>query len=258
MVGLVMDLELIRMNSDIPALWWPRVLFSCVDRLSEQGCVVAVLPTGVDRPSSLMKLDAVVGVERSDGTPGLPAGLPFGLPVFYGGPGAPPGCARVTPDFSGLVHDVMTHLYGRGARRVALIAPMVQISAPDLIKRAFLEWHVTRGEAPGPVLVGHDAAGQVDAAVAAGCDAIFSTTNQSPVLLRALTGRGLRVPADMRLVTLSEGVIEHWMEPSVTVVSLQGDQNGRVLADAILTAVASGVTGEVVVRHRLIEGGSTR
>ena len=256
-VGLVMDLDLIGMDSLIPGLWWPRVLFSCADRLASLGCVIAVLPTIDLAPGPTMRLDAIVAVERSDGSPGLPSTIPYGTPVFFGGPGAPRDSAQVVPDFAGLVADGLGHLAARGARRTGLICPPSPISAPGLMRDAFETWHASRGLPVGPVSGAGDARDQVSELLAAGCDAVFSTTNTSPELLRALLAHGCDVPGDVRLLTLSEGVIEHWLDPSVTVMSLQGAVNGIRLAEAIDEALRSGSPRDVLLEHRLIEGGST-
>lgn len=259
-VGVVLDLEAVALHSNsAPALWWPRACLTMVGELAEQGVGVQLLSAGSPALARAGDLDAIVTVERPGGLGVLPDHLPFGVPVFVGGdidqPARPLG--RVAPSFDAAVREALDHLADAGSRQPGLLTLPARLSFAEHMEAAHDAW--CRERRVRPVVVGRDGGSwdrRVEEALRTGCDGLLCLEPASEEILAAVRRRAA-VPGEVRLVVVSEGLIEQHLRPSVTTLSFQGEVAGRLIAAAVLEALESGRPRDVRLPHLLSPREST-
>lgn len=259
-VGVVLDVPTIALDSDEhPALWWPRVLLSLVEELGREGVVVSCISAESPAIHTPLSLDALVTIERPGGNAVLPDDLPYGVPVFLGGDAersARPA-SRVAPSYADAARTALDHLADGGAQRPGLLTVAPRISHARHLEAGYEAWCLERGLEPVVVgRAGGSPAVCADALVDAGCDAVLSVSNASASILAALRRRG-RVPEDISLVVLAEGLVEQHLDPPVTTLSFDGTAAGRDVATAVLDALRSGTARDVLIGHTLCPRGSS-
>jgi len=260
-VGVVVDDAAINLESNIaPALWWPRAVFALVNALGEHNIAVQLISAGQEVSVSSLPIDALITVERPGGHAVIPPGIPFGIPIFFGGDliGDPRASAQVAPNYSTVTSLGLDHLVDAGSKSPGLLTIPARVSFAEHFETAYRTWCEQHDCEPR---VSGENGGSIDRNIAIlleeGCDSVLAINNASVEIVSALTSR-VRVPQDVKLLVVSEGLLEAQLRPTVSVVSLDGAAAGRAVASHVVSALETGRATDVEIVAKLIVGESTR
>ena len=259
-VGVVIDTAAVNLDSNqSPAMWWPRAIFALVDELANHNIVVQLISAKTETDWPTLAVDAVITVERPGGHTVRPQGLPYGTPIFFGGDldSSDDTVTQIAPDFDSVCDLALSHLAKRGAQRIGLLTLAARISFAAHVEASYERWCSQQGQQP--IVVGRNGGAPallVDELLTRGCDSIFSISNASAEILKALMEQR-RVPDQCKLLVLSEGLVEEHLRPRVTVVSLDGARAGRMVAEQIVKAINADRPSSVRIEPLLILGEST-
>jgi len=155
-----------------------------------------------------------------------------------------PDASAVLCDHAAGVEQVTEHLHALGHRRIALVAGPLRVRPSRELQRGFevacarlgLEPVVETGEFSGEF--GQDATMRVLSA-SPRPTAIISGFNQIlPGVLRAIGAHGLRIPADVSLVTFDDVPMLEFVDPPIATVSRDPLVIGREAARLLLGRIA--------------------
>ena len=232
-----------------PGLFWLRFDDAFVRRCSEQDLVVSF--AGEGRAQSLLDsgIDALVvlGSHRESVFENLR--IPFGLPIVSLDPIPQYESVQLSHDHAAIADQVCSHLDEQGCTNLAWVAMPGGERFWDPVAAALTKWckkhrmrfssHLHDGSVEGI----HAAAA---AALDAGADGIFWALGNPRDVLNGIENRGKRVPDDVLLIMVSEGLIEQSMTPSVSTLSFEGFGCGEAIADMCAEVVNLGTRPELV------------
>ena len=187
--------------------------------------------------------------------------LGFGIPVITVGMVTedPRVAARVTQNNLDSTVEVLDHLWDNGSRAPAFFIPTGWGYARSA-RASYAVWCHQRGIKPLIVElangrdIGEDAdklSHAITWALEAGADGIYSLglDANTPALLAGLQKAGKRVPVDVLVVAVSDGLIEPHLDPPVTTLSFDGTAMGAA-ASQLAQELLHGNTGSTGVgRH---------
>ena len=176
--------------------------------------------------------------------------------------------STVTIDDQDVGHDAAEYLLARGHRRILGVFgdQRQRISAMRL--RGFKQAHAERGiKLPETQIVRMSAAEPVEQALGRALDAhpdttaVFTMTDE--LLMRShyvLMQRGLRIPDDVSLLAISDGLAPAFLFPNVTHFRHSGMEVGERTAHILIGLIAhrSDAMMDVRIRTTLVETGSVR
>lgn len=168
-------------------------------------------------------------------------------------------------DHAAGVRLALDHLHGRGARAVALLSGAQPWAWFDDALRAYENWCVETGAAPVVRHLDLDRPGDAAAGAVADLldegiriDAVLALpTNAALGVLDAAARRGLRVPADLRVVAGVDGPLMAAARPAVTALDLRPDELGERAVRLLLARLAGGAPGPDLIEARLHARAST-
>jgi LacI family transcriptional regulator len=167
--------------------------------------------------------------------------------------GGPRDASRVLFDHASGFRAATEYLVGLGHRRIALIA-----GSPDLRparERVGAVMQVmTHAGLPKPLLVtGSLSRAQGNAAMSGLCEkshpptAVLCGSNQLlPGVLEAIRQRGLRIPADLSLITTDNVELAEFHEPRLSSINRDAAAFGWAAADSLLRRMAGGSSDTVI------------
>lgn len=235
------------------------------------GLALTLIPRSPD-PARLtaFPLDGFAAVDPLTGDPVVGAFSQLGLPVVTCERDLTPGAehaGRVEGDYRPAMTELLDHLAGQGALRVALIAPGPETSWGLELRTAYQSWCDSRGhqellhDVPfpaSPELV-HDAAMRALRAYPP-ADAVVSGIDGGALgALVAAAEFGRRVPEDLLVASCVDSPALRACRPAITALDLRPDEMGRRLAGLLHALLVSSLPhGTVeVVRARLVIRAST-
>lgn len=239
-----------------PKAHWERLSYAFSQALAEAEIANAVVPVGALEFVDRLAIDAIILVDPVGDAERIPQLMPFGVPVLVVNP--PPGSngftAAIRTGYDGVLADSLVHLLEAGAVRPALIITPKPMTPLPLVISSYTQWCEAHG-----VPVSYRQTLDVPAAaaelLAEGADAFLihgdDTLNDVESLLAALASAGKRVPDDVLVLSLSEGLREPQMNPPVTTMSSLGAQAGRRAAEMIIGGFRTGHFEDLLVSHQL-------
>lgn len=140
--------------------------------------------------------------------------------------------------------DALDHLAGQGAVRPGLIGREEETTYNATLTDAYRQWCDERGINP-IVSVSQGEPQQMEdrsaAMVADGqADAVVSLVAEGASVMAGVARAGKTVPDDVLVLSMSEGAVEEFTHPPGSVMSLCGDQSGRMVAKVFARGIASG------------------
>ncbi|MFZ1362425.1 MAG: LacI family DNA-binding transcriptional regulator [Candidatus Nanopelagicales bacterium] len=157
---------------------------------------------------------------------------------------------------------VLDHLWERGADNIAVAyRPYQGDHAVDTISE-YRRWCDEKGQAPviiedleGP----EELTAKVTEALDSGCDAFFSYLPESRTVFDAIVQSGKSMPDDIMLVAHAEGVLEASRTPSVTTLSMRGQEVVLDMIDPLMRAMNNEIDDQefVTVYAKLVQREST-
>lgn len=196
-----------------------------------------------------LPLDGVIVIDPADDDETLPVLRSRGVAMVFVGrdPNGEPGDVVVQNDRRAATYGVFDHLVAAGAERPALLSLRTFESFTDECIRAALEWSAVRGVTP-VTHVGEVDPGADPASLRAVADAFLSLPSRpdgvfclyerlATELLAAARHRGIEVPGDLRVVTISEIGVAPSTSPPLTTLDLEqaalGETAASLLADLL-------------------------
>jgi DNA-binding LacI/PurR family transcriptional regulator len=168
------------------------------------------------------------------------------------------GCVR--SDHTAALRELLEHLAGAGARRIALVAAGEETAWSAELGRAYRAWCSERGaealEARVPISPRPEYAERATTellARAAPPDAIVCAPDGgAAAVVRAAVARGLSVPGDVLVASCVDGPLVAATAPPVTAIDLQPGLAGRraasLLADLLAGRAEAGTEQDVPTR----------
>lgn len=220
-------------------IFWPRLNEGLVRRCAQAGTVVAFC--GPNQAQELIDcgVDALLvlgqGIEDFDSLH-----IPFGMPIIAADP--IPGR---TVSFD--IHDpytvtrvVVDHFVAHERLQIGWLRGVGAENMFDRWTPAFAELAASDGASF--TVAHHDLSSDgigsaLDELLAANVNAIFATFANSVKLASELRKRGIRLPDDVALVVLAEGLIEEAMTPALSTLSMKSIEVGEVIAEYCLDAI---------------------
>jgi len=235
------------------------------------GLALTLIPRSPD-PARLTALpvDGFAAVDPVAGDPVPQAFSQLGVPVITcareRGPAAGQA-GRVEGESRLAMTELLDHLAGQGAHRVALIAPGGQSAWGLDLRAAYQRWCRARARPELLYEVAYAAGpGAAQAAAMAAlraeppADAVVSGIDGGAIgALIAAAAIGRRVPADLLVASCMDSAALRSCSPAITALDLRPDEMGRRLAGLLHALLHSALpAGTVqVVRARLVVRGST-
>lgn len=170
-------------------------------------------------------------------------GLPF---VVWGGRLPDQRYCTVGCDNVAAGELATAHLLAHGRRRIAFFG-MREMPEVELRWRGHVRALADAGLAPDPALECRIrfTAAEAEKATAdllaggAAPDAIFATSDLlAMAAIKALSGRGVRVPEDIAVVGFDDIRLARWYSPPLTTISQHIGQGGRLLVDILMARLA--------------------
>ncbi|MFJ1754674.1 LacI family DNA-binding transcriptional regulator [Kitasatospora sp. NPDC088134] len=237
----------------------------------ERGYALVLLPAGCGPEEwADLPLDAAIVADPIDHDPLVEDFLAARVPLFTDrSVEGRPGAHWVDVDAEAAVREVLDHLHGQGARRVALLSPGTATRFHRAVTDTYLHWCAEHGLTPrqaytdgpgdGPVLAAVDAllTGPGDPP-----DALFVLAEAGPPLvLDAVRRAGLAVPEQLLLVCASEEPSAEHTRPPVSTLSMSPAAVAVKGIELLIAALESGSrepTGALVPTRLEIRASSLR
>lgn len=205
--------------------------------LTEAGLRAHLITPG----SPIGAVDVLVYVGgRAEGT--LHDGNGSGAPVVVFGavPSDLDPQVHVELDHRGMTNQVLSHLVGQGYSQPGLIVHTGDGAQYTAVAQAYQTWCEAAGIEPrllctdvsGPPA--HELARSI---ITSGADSIYDLSGSPADVLRGIHELSLDVPRDVGLVSRSESDVAATITPSVTSMSMLGQQAGMILGEATIRAV---------------------
>ncbi|MEU6862031.1 LacI family DNA-binding transcriptional regulator [Streptomyces sp. NPDC046876] len=226
--------------------YFSRLLTAATAAAHARGYALTVLPAerGAEPLWHTLAVDGMLLLDSPAGDPVLAALRARGLPVVFDGrpPDPRPGDVWVDNDHEAATREVLDHLAGAGARRIALHAAYGREHYTEAVGAAYRRWCAERGM-PAVVVPfdPEDAAGHAFDSVFAAPpgrrpDAVHCVYDPGGrQVLAAAARHGLRVPGELLLVCASEDPGYGVGEPAVTTLSLEPE----LLAERAVAALVA-------------------
>ncbi len=153
-----------------------------------------------------------------------------------------PQTPRVDQDFREAMDDVLGHLREQSYERPAFLSIPEHISSTDDMKAAFVE--LTSDRVVAIARDYSDDAARVSASAALTAERppdafICATERQAIGVYRAAADLGLRIPADVGVVSFGESTLARGFKPPVTAICLFPEQSGQELV-YLMTRILAG------------------
>lgn len=247
LVGLLLSRAAFAPDPTSPRLFWPRFLVGFADGLAAAGHGMIVV---TEDSRTLLSRTPIQGVAMAaDPTENGRSVVPFGTPVLRWGDPAQGPCAG--HDYRSIAEVVTEQLAAHRRRHLALVFADTRI--PGMVPlRDELTAAAQRREL-ATTLWGADTAA-LEAVLAAGADAVVTPGTDVPGILRHLAAADRRVPADVAVISISEGEVESQCDPAVTHVSLCGRSSGYAVAQACLALMRGQPPQPVVLPFEFVAG----
>ena len=247
LVGLLLSKAAFESDPTSPRLFWPRFLAGFADGLAAEGHGMVVV-TEDSKPLLARTPIRAVAMAADPNVDGRSV-VPFGTPVLrWGAPAAGPFAGH---DYEQIADLVMGRLHGVGRGHAALVFADTQIPGMTAMRDA-LESHAhARGIAVTVCGADEDS---LSGALAAGADAVVTPGTDVPGILRRVAAAGRGVPADVSVVSISEGDVVSQIVPAVTHVDLQGRESGRAVAAQCLRLMRGEPEAAVVLPFDFMPG----
>jgi LacI family transcriptional regulator len=158
---------------------------------------------------------------------------------------------RVELDHRGMTNQVLNHLSKNGYSSPALILHDGDGDQYTAVASTYQEWcevhgvaqHLSRVKPGGP-----PASDVARTVIDSGADSIYDLSGRIADVLHGIENLGLSVPRDIGLVSRSEGDVAASMTPSVTSMSMLGQQVGQIIGEATIRTVGRSLD----VRERIV------
>ena len=255
LAGLIVGPELGAGGATRPVFFFHRAMAQLTDELARRGWATVQ----VSRPHHSRDSDFpadVIAILNDDPSQGPIDWLPPGVPVVVVDParGDSPLTTYVGHDVAAATRTVFDHLQENRSLRPALLVDRAPSTTADVMSDAYRTW--CESAACEPLIFYTEnrslSADLADAMKRAGVDGLLSYTGWSNKVLATLLERGFRVPQDLRLVVLGEGLIERDLEPPVSYLSFEAAQTGTIIADTIVRAASGEPPTTVVLPHSFV------
>ncbi|MFD3551669.1 LacI family DNA-binding transcriptional regulator [Streptomyces goshikiensis] len=212
-----------------------------------RGYALTTLPAdrGAGTPWHTLSVDGMLLLDSPRGDPVLSALRARGIPVVFDGrPADPrPGDIWVDNDHAATTREVLDHLAGSGARRIALHGGFGDEHYTYAVTRAYEEWCAERGRPPLPIpFEPGDAPGHAFDRAFGGraADAVYCLYDPGArQVLAAAARHGLRVPDELLLVCASEDPAYALGDPAVSTVTLRPAVIGESAVAALVGLLES-------------------
>lgn len=249
----------------VAVAYFSRWLTAATSAAHAHGYALTTLPAdrGAGTPWHHLAVDGMLLLDSPYDDPVLRALRARGIPlVFDGRPADPrPGDVWVDNDHTATTHEVLDHLAGAGARRIALHAGFGDEHYTRAVTEAYGRWCARRGRTPLPIRFDpDDGPGHAfDRAFAEGAaDAVYSLYDPGGrQALAAAARHGLSVPGDLLLVCASEDPAYADCLPPVSTVTLHPEALAETAVAALVAlledgapAAPGGLTVPATLLHR--------
>jgi DNA-binding LacI/PurR family transcriptional regulator len=225
---------------------------------------LVLLPTGLE-PERLAAtdVDGLIVADPVRDDPGVARVAAAGVTVVTCERDPTPGAHHagcVHSDHTAALRELLEHLAGAGARRIALVAAGEETAWSAELGRAYRAWCDEHGvsvlEARVPISPRPEYAERATAELLDGAeppDAIVCAPDGgAAAVVRAVSARGLRVPGDVLVASCVDGPLVAATAPPVTAIDLQPALAGRraatLLADLLAGRAAPGTEQDVPTR----------
>lgn len=179
-----------------------------------------------------------------------------------------PGSGRnVAMELAAASATAVRYLHGMGHRRIAMVSGPADLQPAQLRERGFVDAVRALG-LPSELVARGEFSEQGGASAAGrlldrepGPTAVYcSTLGQAVGALHAIRTRGLRVPADVSVVTYDDLPLAGYLDPPLTSVAMPLLELGAAAVDAVLQQLAGGPAADVAIRvpPAIVERGSVR
>ena len=231
-----------------PKAFWQRAIYSLTTELTQAGIGnVFVSASGVDRITNL-PVDALLAVMPPRGADVVPPGLAYGTPVIgvvtYERPELESDVdAMIRADYESAVGDSIDHLVENGAKQLALLTTGQPMAPQVGLSEAFSHACRDRGIRLRLVLR-LIAADEVASLLDIGIDAFIvhgdDILDDIRHVITTIQECGRRIPQDVLVMSLAEGIGEDHLSPPVTTLSWCGVKTGAVVAKVVREGLGSG------------------
>ncbi|MFI6602212.1 LacI family DNA-binding transcriptional regulator [Nonomuraea sp. NPDC050536] len=160
------------------------------------------------------------------------------------------------------LHELLDHLRGRGAERVALLTGSDPDSYTLDTEQAYRAWSLATGN---PVIIEALQPGEPPVAAAERLlsrpgrpDAVHGLNETyGEALLSTARRLGLSIPGDLQVTIMCETAEDKQWDVPLTVLSLEAESRGALAAGALIDLLNGGDPGRLLVPTRLVMRGST-
>jgi LacI family transcriptional regulator len=209
------------------------------------------------------QVEGVVMIPTSSGHALLEEIRRFGRPLVFADRSVRlRGSISVTSDGAAAARLAVEHLIGHGHTRIACLGGPVGWPGADRV-RGYREALTAAGLTPAALVHrpfdGTAAHGALDDLLASAPTAVFAASDQQAIgILRAAWDRGLRVPADLAIVSLDGSPSGRFTTPGLTTVDQHVESMGRLATDLLLSTIDGDTVkpGHRVTESYLVARGS--
>jgi DNA-binding LacI/PurR family transcriptional regulator len=236
--------------------------FGVVDEAMRRETPVVLIPNGTTEASLARDhVDGYIVIDALDDDPQLRRILAAGKPVVAAEPlpdGMPAAAGVVSFDHPRGMTELLDHLAGRGARRVAMISPPLDTAWARQVNQTYTAWCLDHGRPPAVVTAPFlaDASSIVRPvdelfALPTPPDAVIVAQDGiATAVAAAITARGHHVGDDVLLAACVDGLAVRSSIPPITAIDLVPREHGKACADLLLSLLAEDPVTETTVSLR--------
>ncbi|WTW99099.1 LacI family transcriptional regulator [Streptomycetaceae bacterium NBC_01309] len=241
--------------------YYMNLAFGAVARAQDDGLDLVLLggSAGTHGPLAT-RVDGLLAIDPDTSDPTVPELLDAGVPVVTGEryPGVSPApTGAVVCDNAASLSAILDHLYGRGARRPALLAPYGDSAWAQALRASAAEWSAATG-VPVAVRTVPFAATPAEAAEAtadlltgdAAIDAmVCGPDGAAPGVLHGARAVGRTPGADLLVASCVDGTAMRAGTPPITAVDLRPADYGRACTELLCDILADRTPPDTVRPH---------
>lgn len=239
-----------------PKLYWAHAIYAGIQELARHDIATIVMPDLRAETIKNLHINALIIANVDPNVHPPLHDVPFALPIIATNADTigPEVAATVSADQNAIMATAMDHLTAAGAKNPAFLMPPKPMTPAQPLIDAYTQWCQRNHR---PVLISQDDAigAATNDLLARGADAFLvhgdDNLNDVEQLSDTIRSAGLAIPADILVISMSEGQRDAALDPGITTLSLMGTEHGILVAQTVINGLNTGTYKSAIAPFEL-------